>query len=439
MDLLSSNPIVRIINNVRHYGLEYGLRRFYSMYHGKVMSNVDTQQQGRVSVSVPEVGFGVISPNTIETPGTITDTALNEMAYPASIYAGQDHGIYFPPEIGDPVWVSFAYGDPRKPRYMGGWWTNNDPAKSSEGSTIPAEFKSPTGVPFVRGIKTKRGHGLAFGDDPTNPYVELWTGEQLAPLQAADKRHRIIMSDNEGAAGIGVYSFLGHKIELSDTLKFLKISAPPLDPFGVFASSITIDENLGTVEIKTRTSTQAAPQTIVMNALTGTMNIATQGLLTISALGGIAMGSGAPPPPAPPGTAVETGLGAKIINFAGNVTETIGGAVTRTIAGALTEQVAGALIINALSAKLETTGGILELGSVGPAKFFLVGEAFLEAYFNHGHLTTTPGAPTLGPIWLAPPNPLLYPVTPPPTPLSPQLKNPPGNPTVHTTTNIVGN
>lgn len=444
MSLLSSNPIVKALHNIQRFGLEYAVKRYYSAYHGKVTSNLDTQQQGRIEVSVPEVGFGdVSSRGTPNAPGTITDAPLKAMAFPSSGYAGQDHGLYFPPEVGDPVWVTFAYGDIRQPRYTGGWWTNSDPAKSQAGSQVPAEFKSDTGIPFVRGIKTKRGHGLAFGDNPLNPFVEIWTGEQITPSDRAQRHHQFIMNDTEGSAGIAAYTFGGFKVELNDTLKKITISTPALDPAGVFAHSITLDDLLQTVTVKTK-----GLQQVVMNDTAGLMQVTTPGALVIGAVGGIAMGSGATPPVPPPGSAIENGIGNKVINFVGNITETIGGAVTKTIAGAVTETiagaltktVAGALVVNALTAQLATTGGPLLLGSVAGANFFLVNEAFLEAYFNHAHMATAPAAPTLGPIWLAPPNPLLYPgVTPIPAPLSPQVKNPPGNPFVHTTVTTKAN
>lgn len=397
-----TNPVLRFISNIREWGLEYTSRRFYGLYQGIVTSNADLRQQAKISVAVPVLGSGQATDAGVFTPDT-----LSTKAYPAAPYAGLDHGIYFPPENGDMVWVSFDHGDPTVPRYHGSWWNNADPAKSPVGSHLPAEFQSIDGIPSVRGIKTGRGHGLIFSDSALSPYVLLWSGKSTIPGQPADKFQRIILSDDPSGEGIAAYSHYGHAVELNDTKKTITIRGRADDPSGTLVNSIVIDDFLNKVTIKTKTQ-----EIIELNGTTkqvnvtapGAVNVNAVGAVTLFALGGIAQGSGAAPPAPPaPGTAVETGAGNKIVNFLGAWTETIGGAFTQTVAGALTQNVVGVLNMTAASMNLAAvlltlTGNIVVSGTAafGPApqKKLINEDLILNWLATHTHPTAAPGPPS---------------------------------------------
>lgn len=97
--------IAEIINTIRKLGLEnYG--RYYSLYRANVFSNDDPQGTGRIQVVLP----------------SISKKPLQEWANPVADYAGKKYGQFFPPEVGDCVWVAFECGDINYPLYMGGWW-----------------------------------------------------------------------------------------------------------------------------------------------------------------------------------------------------------------------------------------------------------------------------------------------------------------------------
>lgn len=87
--------------------------RFFGVYRGKVESNVDTEQRGRVQVSVPAV-FG--------------DGRL-AWAEPCVPFAGNGVGMVTIPPVGAAAWVQFEGGDPDYPVLAGtSWGSGESPA-----------------------------------------------------------------------------------------------------------------------------------------------------------------------------------------------------------------------------------------------------------------------------------------------------------------------
>lgn len=80
--------------------------KYYGVYRGTVVNNIDPLQIGRIIATVPDVG-GVI-PTT--------------WAMPCVPLAGKQMGTFFVPQIGAGVWVQFEGGDPDRPVWTGGWW-----------------------------------------------------------------------------------------------------------------------------------------------------------------------------------------------------------------------------------------------------------------------------------------------------------------------------
>jgi len=399
-----TDPIVKFITNLRHLGLEYTSRRFYGLYGGEVTDynalskkgpEADPADQAMVRIKVGVLGIGTTSPDGSFDPKPMSRTAL-----PASIYAGKDHGIYFPPEVGDPVWVSFDHGDSKFPRSHGSWWRNTDPNKNPAMSEVPAEFrlgvngKETKGPPKRRGIKSKYGHGLIFSDEESAPYVALWSGKHVQDFTAAHVNHQITLSDATGVptskdetvdAGIYANTIEGLRVELDDTAKSVLVSGNPTVTGGDISNSIKIEDLPGKITIKTKgaealrhevvldnTANKITIQTkqgplhrITLDANTGNIdiispaavNVIATGAITLAATGGIAMGSGAAPPaPGVPGASVESGIGTKLVNYVGIVTENLGGLV-QTVVGAVTQS--ASVITQTATTILTQTGTVL--------------------------------------------------------------------------------
>lgn len=135
--------------NLVIHGLEY-FKRYYGVYRGIVVNNSDPQKQGRVYAYVPGVG---------------QQKAPEVWIYPAMNGAGLDRGSFWPPEVGDAVWVSFSNGDPSKPLvYWGGWYGKDD---------LPEEFDYADGKPDRRGFVTRGGHRVVFSDADGDERVEI--------------------------------------------------------------------------------------------------------------------------------------------------------------------------------------------------------------------------------------------------------------------------
>jgi hypothetical protein len=351
-----NNPIVKWISEVGEYGLEFAARRYYGFYGANVESNDDYRQQGRVSARIGVLGIG-----TSDASGVFTPDIHSEMLPPITPYAGQDHGIYFPPEDGDVIYVAFDHGDRDCPRYVGSSWPNPEATKTAAGSFLPSEFKS-TGVPTKRGIKTKYGHGLIFSDTDDEPFVTLWSGTQQGTGVDALKQQQISLVNDGGSKDPGIYSdtFYGHRLHLNDKERSITLAGKSSDPDSLLSNLVKIEDETGKVLIKTvgdkdfsahhielndtlqtitiKTKNQ---QTIVIDDKAGTLsvtgtgivnvnavgacNVSAGGIISLAAAGGVSQAGGAFPPVvvAPPGASVETGAGAKIINFAGAVTETV--------------------------------------------------------------------------------------------------------------------
>ncbi len=81
--------------------------RHYGKYRGKVATNADPLQLGRVQVTCPAV-FG--------------DGRL-AWALPCTPYAGPGVGFYAMPPAGADVWVEFECGDPDRPIWAGCFWS----------------------------------------------------------------------------------------------------------------------------------------------------------------------------------------------------------------------------------------------------------------------------------------------------------------------------
>ncbi len=137
--------------------------KFYGIYRGTVVNNIDPLMLGRITVTVADVDG--ITPST--------------WAMPCVPLAGKQMGTFMVPQIGAGVWIQFEAGDPDRPVWTGGWWGH------------------PTEVP-----------ALAFAGVPGDPNIVLQTALQ----------NTVTISDLPGpTGGIMLKSTTGATIIVNDT------------------------------------------------------------------------------------------------------------------------------------------------------------------------------------------------------------------------------
>jgi uncharacterized protein involved in type VI secretion and phage assembly len=116
--------------------------QFYGKYRGTVVSNVDPQNMGRLSVTVPDV-------SNIQT---------STWAMPSAALAGSGSGFFAVPPVGSNVWVEFEQGDSDYPVWSGCFWGSS--------SEVPPQGNSaPPGVQSIV-IQSVGGNIFMLSDVP---------------------------------------------------------------------------------------------------------------------------------------------------------------------------------------------------------------------------------------------------------------------------------
>jgi len=91
--------------------------KFYGKYRGKVESNTDPNQMGRLQVSC----------------AAVLGEGKNSWALPCVPYAGKGVGFFALPPKGANIWVEFEGGDPDYPIWSGCFWGKGEaPAKPAK-------------------------------------------------------------------------------------------------------------------------------------------------------------------------------------------------------------------------------------------------------------------------------------------------------------------
>jgi uncharacterized protein involved in type VI secretion and phage assembly len=149
--------------------------RYYGIYRGTVINNVDPMQIGRIMALVPDVGG--ITPST--------------WAMPCVPFAGKQMGAFVAPQIGSTVWLQFEGGDPDRPVWTGGFW--GDPAEvpalalagvpgdpnivlqtTLQNSLVISDLPGPTG-----GIMLKSTTGATIIVNDTGIYIQNGKGASI--------------------------------------------------------------------------------------------------------------------------------------------------------------------------------------------------------------------------------------------------------------------
>lgn len=102
------DKIVSILSTITKKGLET-FHIYYSAYRGIVIDNKDPQNLGRIKIKCPEV-WG--------------ETTFSKWVFPQAVYSGDDYGLFILPEKGSVVTITFDWGNPNRPRWSHGFWSN---------------------------------------------------------------------------------------------------------------------------------------------------------------------------------------------------------------------------------------------------------------------------------------------------------------------------
>lgn len=138
------------IQKLTEFGLEH-FRRYYSLYRADVKRVDDPEARGRIQIQCPEVGH--------------TQT-IQRWVDPSFAAAGKQRGWFWPPEVGDSVWVSFERGDANRPNlYFGGWFGDKE---------VPEELGYADKNPKRRGFSTRTGHTFFFNEEAGKESIELY-------------------------------------------------------------------------------------------------------------------------------------------------------------------------------------------------------------------------------------------------------------------------
>jgi phage baseplate assembly protein gpV len=147
-----ASPLDIFLQKLGQWGLEY-FHRYYGLYRAEVKNVKDPEQRGRIQVQCPEVGHTAVLPKWVD---------------PSFAAAGTNRGWFWPPEVGDSVWVSFERGDAARPNlYFGGWFGDKE---------VPSELGYPgkDKEPKRRGFSTRTGHTFVFNEEEGKEAVELY-------------------------------------------------------------------------------------------------------------------------------------------------------------------------------------------------------------------------------------------------------------------------
>lgn len=176
--------VVDLILKIKQFGMENIFKKYYSTYTAQVVDNNDPEDRGRVRVSLPDILDGKV---------------LTEWVEPQLLTGGKDpnvtgtktdgsFGVFYPPKVGDYIWVEFRMGELRHPVYKsGGWW-----AEGEKPSDLDTDRKNAI---FI----SRFGHKIIMDEteDAAKFTVEMESGSIIEIDDTVDL-NRILISTNKG-------------------------------------------------------------------------------------------------------------------------------------------------------------------------------------------------------------------------------------------------
>src|SRR5438105_11597612 len=149
--------------------------RWYGVLPALVTDIKDPDNQGRVKVTLPW------SPDP-------SGARYDVWARLTTMFAGNNRGSWFIPDVNDEVLVAFEHGDPRRPYVLGGLWNGQDQAP---------EQMDGSGNNYKKTIRSRNGVKVTFDDQNGQEQLVLETpGGQKMTLKDGPGSVEIV--DNNG-------------------------------------------------------------------------------------------------------------------------------------------------------------------------------------------------------------------------------------------------
>lgn len=150
--------------------------RWYGVAPAIVIDIQDPDQQGRVKLTLPW------SPDA-------GGQRYEAWARIATLFAGNDRGSWFIPDVDDEVLVAFEHGDPRRPYVLGGLWNGRDaPPASMDNDNTKKVIRSRNGVKLTLDdqdgqesfkVETPGGQKITLKDGPGAVVIEDSNGNSV--------------------------------------------------------------------------------------------------------------------------------------------------------------------------------------------------------------------------------------------------------------------
>lgn len=207
-----------VLDNITRYGLEF-YRVYPGLYRGIVVANNDPDKQGRIQAHVP----------------SMQEEPSNAWIKAAMLGAGDGRGVFWPPEVGDAVFVSFAQGLSDRPEcYIGGWF-----GLRGGSSDVPDDLGYSGDYPDIRGLVTRMGHKLIFSDADGDERLELiWNKANPDDAAKTDSERKTTAGPGSVTSGGG-----------SASIKFTPEGSIEITDNANPAQTIVMDAQTGQIEI----------------------------------------------------------------------------------------------------------------------------------------------------------------------------------------------
>jgi uncharacterized protein involved in type VI secretion and phage assembly len=155
------------------------MKQFFGKYRGKVESNTDTKNLGRIQVSVP----------------LVLGDCKQAWALPSVPYAGSQIGFFFIPPLGANVWVEFESGNIDYPIWTGCFWGDG-------------ELPSTASAPEIKLIKTSNAT-IMINDQSGSSGITI---ETTSGMKIVITTSDIQIDDGQG----GKIALSGPKVTIND-------------------------------------------------------------------------------------------------------------------------------------------------------------------------------------------------------------------------------